>query len=75
MKHTITFDLPEEKEEMLIAVHAMSWALAVWDLDQKLREYLKHGHKFKTPDETLESVREYLNECLWGRNIDLEMIS
>jgi len=77
MKTILQFDSNEDgdREEMMIAVHAMDWALTAWDLDRELRNWLKHGHKFTTADEALEAVREMLREILDSRNITLDMIT
>ncbi len=36
--------------------HASGYALALWDLQQELRGYIKHGHTFKDADEALDKV-------------------
>ena len=75
MKATLEFELPEEEEDLQHALHALDWALVVWDLDQDLRSYLKHGNDFKSVDEALEVVRERLYDLLEKYNISLNMIS
>lgn len=56
----LTFSLPEESEEHLCAVNAFKWKSVVCGLDNYLREQLKYGHSFKTPDEALEKTRQAL---------------
>jgi len=73
-KAKLEFNLPDEESEFLIASKAMSWALTVWDIDQKLREWLKYGHEFKNPDDALEEARKILYEILDERNLSLDEI-
>lgn len=74
MKATLKFNLPEDAYEHLIAVHAMDWALVVFDLENFLREKLKYGHKYKSADEALREVRDALHSMLEVRNISIDMI-
>jgi len=74
MQAVLKFDLPEENSNHIIAVHAMDFALTCWDMDQKLRGWLKYGHKFKNVDEVLEYVREDLHEVLHDYGVSLNMI-
>ena len=74
MRAILEFNLPEEKCEHLIAVHAMGWALTAWDMDAMLRTWLKHGHEFKDADVAIESIRDSLHEILDSRGLSLEMI-
>ena len=75
MKAIIEFNSPEDNNEHRIAVDSMSWALTAWDIDRKLRDWLKYGHEFKTADEAIEKTREFLHETLYERNISLDMIN
>ena len=52
MKATLTFDLPDEKEEFEIAVKSRDYYSQLWDIDQHLRSLLKHG------DPEAQSTRE-----------------
>lgn len=74
MKAILEFNLPEDRNEHEIAIHAMDFALTCWDLDQQLRNWLKYGNKFNTADEALEATRETLNEILNQHNVNLNMI-
>ena len=77
MRATLTFELPEEKCELDIAVHAMDWAVFAWDLDQKLRGIIKYGETYggKTIDvEDAELIREILHDTLDEHNLNLDMI-
>ena len=74
MKATLEFDLAEDGCQHIIALHAMDFALSCWDINQKLRGWLKHGHQFDSADEALEGVREKLGEIMDVYNINLNMI-
>jgi len=60
MKATLTFDLPEEASEHRDAIDGYKWRVACQELRQDVRNWLKYGHPFKTPDEALEAVRAHL---------------
>jgi hypothetical protein len=61
MKATIEFQLPEERDEHIRAVHAAdAWAL-LDDIDQELRRIVKYGSEI-TRDQLAESIRLQINE-------------
>jgi hypothetical protein len=63
-KVTMTFSLPEERAEHADALHGAEWKAIVYDLSVNLRNHLKYGHMFKTPDEALEAIRTLLwDDC------------
>lgn len=64
MTATLTFNLPEEAEEHLDAVNGSKWKLAMWDLDQLLREKLKRETLTEDASEAFEFVRKELFETL-----------
>ena len=65
MKAELKFNLPEEKYEFQCAVMGASWKGVVVDLDEDLRNELKHGEHDQAYNEGLEYVRRViLNECL-----------
>lgn len=43
MKATLEFDLPEDRDAHNDAVNGTAWKCLVFDFDQQLREWLKHG--------------------------------
>jgi hypothetical protein len=47
----------------------------VFELDQKLRGYLKHGHKFKDADDAIGTILAELNEESQGMDIRFDSIS
>lgn len=76
MKATLEFNLGDLDDEVAhgLAIHGQDFALVCVDIDQVLRDWLKHGHNFKTADEALQEIRDVLHGCLDDRGISLEMI-
>ena len=74
MKATLEFKLPEEDCEFKTASNAMHWALAVSEIDRELRNKIKYGHEFKTPEEALQWCRDLLNSILEMSNLSLDML-
>jgi len=69
MKRILVFN-NDEQDEFEIVSRGMAWALAMWDLDQYLRDQLKY---YDAPDD-LQVVRDKLHELLEDRNLSLEMV-
>jgi hypothetical protein len=64
IKATLEFKLPEAHIELMLAANAGAVAGVVRDMDNQLRNLLKYGHAFKTADEALQSVRDFLTETI-----------
>ena len=75
MQAVLKFDLPEDQDNFTAASHGMDYALTCWDIDQKLRSWLKYGHNFESADEALERVREVLTEIMDDNGVHLDMIN
>ena len=60
MKLTIEEEDIEKAERLLRTDEAFS---LLWDIDKKLRGYLKYGTE-KTAEEIMEEIREMINEDL-----------
>jgi hypothetical protein len=77
MKAKLEFDLdnPDDKEQFVVASTAQDWYMALYDLDQQLRTYLKYGHDFKSADDALEDLREKLWEFMEDYNVNFNMLS
>ena len=72
MKAVLKFELPEEKYDFQSAVKGAAWKGLVNDLDENLRQELKHGEHDGAYNEALEYVRRVIvNECL---NRDLNLL-
>ena len=67
MEAILKFDLPEDKEEFDAATKGMDWAILAWDIDQWIRNRLKHQtEKLQTSSakEELELLRNELHELM-----------
>lgn len=79
-KITIEFDSIEESHDALTAINAMKWKMAMWDLDQELRNTTKHGVSVITPTDTASAVeiavcdhyRDLIHTILKGYNLNLD---
>jgi hypothetical protein len=69
VKATLEFDLPEEREEFELASKGTDWMLVLWEIDQNLRNSLKHGHEYKTADEAMEKMRELIGQEMSERGL------
>lgn len=74
MKAYLSFNLPRDKCDHEVAVHAMDWALTVLDIENQLRNWSKYGNEFKDVEGAIESIRDKIRELLYDRGISLEMI-
>ena len=63
MKAILEFNLPEDEEQFNVASKGMDWALVVWDIDQLLRNKLKHGAPTHHVH-LLEELRDTLNNLV-----------
>lgn len=59
MKVTLTFDLPEEKDELFQALHGADWEYVIWQLDE---EFLRKEIKYN--DKPYQPVRDRLYQIL-----------
>lgn len=72
MKATLKFNLPEEQYQFESAVNGCQWHDLISDLDEKLRQDIKHKHyKDKTVGEGLENIRKYILDEILDRGLKL----
>jgi hypothetical protein len=79
MKITLEFDGIEEQDDVRTALDGYKWKIAVWDLDQKLRETTKYDKSAIKHNETAceveyavaEKYREIIREILESYNLNL----
>jgi hypothetical protein len=72
-KVTIEFDTVEEAEDIQNALNGYKWKLAMWDLDQMLRGYVKYDENLSEDKyDAYVKVRELIRETLadYGLNIN-----
>jgi hypothetical protein len=60
MKGMLAFKLPEEADEFKLACRGREYYSFIFELDNEMRNCLKHGHKFKTANEVMEYIRELI---------------
>lgn len=79
-KIILEFDSLEESQDARVALDAMKWKMAMWDLDQKLRGTTKYAASLVNPSQqaTNEEIdlahkmRDELREILTGYGLNLE---
>ena len=72
-KVIIEYDTVEEAEDIQNALNGYKWKLAMWDLDQMLRGYVKYDDTLsEDTHEAYVKVRELIRETLadYGLNIN-----
>lgn len=72
MKATLEYNLPEEQCEFNIASKAMSWASAMWALDNTLRGNIKHAETDSDFIDGVQWARDQLTDAtnLYGVSLD-----
>lgn len=63
---TLQFNLPDEQTDFELAVHALDWRNVVFDLDQWLRDCIKHHNM---PE--YQPVRDHLNRLCVESHLNL----
>ena len=71
MKATLEFSLPEESYQLKRAIQGPDLCAALSDLDNQLRNWLKHGHSFASSTEALEATRGFLSQVLTDKDINI----
>ena len=72
MKVTIEFN-DDEKDDLQTALDGYKWKLLVWDLNQKLRTYLKYDTSIDgVRYEMVEEIKKDLFELLDDYNLNLD---
>ena len=78
-KIILEFDSVEESHDARVALDAMKWKMAMWDLDQKLRSTTKHGASMlkngEAGDEEMEfayKIRDEIRDILNGYGLNIE---
>ena len=73
MKVNIEFDMPEDQDELILALKGKELWSILFDLDQKLRNYTKYDNP-KIDTNTAEVIRNELHELMDNYNISLDMV-
>lgn len=65
MKATLEFNLPEDELDLSNAINGNKFKLILWDMDQHLRNIVKHGEneeEVRVAEELRNKLREYFSE-------------
>ncbi len=62
MKATLTFNLPEEKQDFNLAIKGSDWWYVCWQMDQYLRKKIKYD---ETLSEDVHTAYEDMRGVLW----------
>lgn len=65
MKAMFVFKLPEEESQFNDCRYGGKYKAALQEIDNTLRNYQKHGHKFKSADEAIDEIRKMVLEDIW----------
>jgi hypothetical protein len=68
---TLTFQLPEEADDLDLARKGSDWRIVVEDLDAYLRGRLKHEDLAPDADKALDEARQRLHEFVAERGLSL----
>jgi 3-methyladenine DNA glycosylase AlkC len=68
MKATLEFNLPEEHDEHRVAVQGMDWQMILFEVDQRLRDTVKHGDSEQLADYA-QTIRDYICEGMGERGL------
>ena len=68
MKATLEFNLPEEHDEHLNALHGLSWQMVLFEIDQKLRSTVKYDDSEQDADYA-QKIRDMIYEKMADRGL------
>lgn len=73
-KVTLEFDPFEDREAMEDAINGWKWKMVVWDLDEKLRGYVKYSEDSISGNkiDAYDHVRNLIREITYEYNISLD---
>lgn len=57
---TMQLTIKDDEKKAARALNADDAFILIHDIDNSLRDKIKHGHDFKTPEEAMEYVREMI---------------
>jgi len=75
MQHVMVFNLPEDESELVAARNGMEYYLALFDIDNWLRERSKYSPSENGEFVKCSEVRARLREILAERGVSLEDIA
>ena len=73
MKAKLEFNLPEENEDLELAINGPSWKLVAWEIDQRLRAKMKYDDSISEECyELCASIRGELREVMDDNNVSFD---
>ena len=70
---TLTYSLPEDREDLDDALHGSAWRRVAWDLSEELRRRVKYEDSLSEVERrTLEAVRSALHEIAEEHGLAIE---
>ncbi len=77
MKATLTFKLPEEKNDFDLANNGKDYLSSLWDLDEYLRGCHKHKNfpkDVKTPEDMAWHIRQKMAQIMNDNKVSLNEV-
>lgn len=74
MKAILEFNLPEEKQDLNLALKGSDWWYVCWKLDQELRGKMKYGELSQNDYEIYEKIREELRGLIEQTGLNLDEV-
>ena len=63
MRHTISFNLPDEKNELLMAERGGDYFSVLWNIHNELRNHYKYNKK---PTDVLDAINDLVKDApIW----------
>jgi len=72
MKAILEFQLPIDEQDHYDAINGSEFKNCIQNLDQQLRNWIKHGNAFQTADEALQATRDYLYQIIHDHDFILK---
>ena len=71
MKATLSFNLPEEREEFELAQQGSSCSIVLFDLDQFLRNKIKYENLTELEEKIYQELRDKLHEFAHDKGVSV----
>ena len=72
----LIFDLDDAYSERqhIMASQSEQWVNLVWKLREGLIKFTNDGHEFKTPDEVIQYMIEFINDECIRKSLDPDVV-
>jgi len=75
MRKYLVFNMPDDNNDFILANHGPDFYFILLDINNKLRSFLKHGHKFDTADDALLYMQDFIHQEMIDRDVNLDMVN